>query len=199
MNLPTFLYPNFQSPDPGDRPALPDLTSLFAGQLRRLQHIRGVVRQGGQVADQAPAHVSRYLLSATTLHDIGYARRLKDTGFHPLDGARWASQQGLPAPLVEAIFWHSGAGREARLRGGNVGATYQQAPEPQYPQLIDWTTYCDLHTGPTGAPVSPEKRLTEIQERYPAEHVVHRFVQQEQSYLLTITRRVQAQLEDQRP
>lgn len=37
------------------------------------------------------------LVAAAWLHDIGYAPELRDTGFHPLDGARHLEALGAPA------------------------------------------------------------------------------------------------------
>ena len=35
------------------------------------------------------------LVAAAWLHDIGYAPELVETGFHPLDGARYLRREGL--------------------------------------------------------------------------------------------------------
>ena len=56
------------------------------------------------------------LIAAAYLHDIGYAPELEDTGFHPLDGARWLRAQGQER-LACLVAHHSGAWFEAEARG----------------------------------------------------------------------------------
>ena len=55
----------------------------------RLDHTRQVARQAGRAAHLLPEPWRSALVDAAWLHDVGYARELVDTGFHPLDGARW--------------------------------------------------------------------------------------------------------------
>jgi len=56
------------------------------------------------------------LIAAAYLHDIGYARELVTTGFHPLDGARWLRGQGYER-LACLVAHHSGARFEAQVKG----------------------------------------------------------------------------------
>jgi hypothetical protein len=63
----------------------------------RLEHSRAVAERAKFLTlavddDQAPL-----LVAAAWLHDIGYAPGLKQTGFHPLDGANHLRAAGWPA------------------------------------------------------------------------------------------------------
>ena len=61
---------------------------LLAEELpRRWRHVRSVARRARWVAKKLS--LSDDLVAAAWLHDIGYAPELVDTGFHPLDGARY--------------------------------------------------------------------------------------------------------------
>ena len=39
------------------------------------------------------------LIAAAWLHDIGYGSLLRDTGFHPIDGAQYLRRKGWPKPV----------------------------------------------------------------------------------------------------
>jgi len=43
------------------------------------------------------------LVAAALLHDIGYAPDLVDTGFHPIDGARYLLNTDAPTRLVNLV------------------------------------------------------------------------------------------------
>lgn len=55
---------------------------------RRWAHVQGVARQAAHAADRL-VYRDGVLIAAAWLHDIGYAPAVTDTGFHPLDGARY--------------------------------------------------------------------------------------------------------------
>ncbi len=82
----------------------------------RWQHTLGVTdraRVVGSVLERSEAEV---LLAAAFLHDVGYAPELSQTGFHPLDGARFVREHGH-GRLAGLIAYHSGARAEAAERG----------------------------------------------------------------------------------
>jgi hypothetical protein len=45
------------------------------------------------------------LVAAAWLHDIGYAPGLAETGFHPLDGARWLRTAGFGDRLAGLVAY----------------------------------------------------------------------------------------------
>lgn len=59
----------------------------------RWRHVRGVGHRAERVAE-ALRLGDGALIAAAWLHDIGYGRALTDTGFHPLDGARYLRRIG---------------------------------------------------------------------------------------------------------
>lgn len=112
------------------------------------------------------------LVAAAYLHDIGYAPELAETGFHPLDGARYVRAAGHER-LARLVAHHSGARLEAEMRG-------LQGYRDEFPfvdsELDRALTYCDLTTGPDGARVTLEQRVGEITSRYGPDHVVARAI-----------------------
>ncbi len=55
---------------------------------RRWAHVQGVAKKAEHVAASL-ALSDEALVAAAWLHDVGYAPGVTDTGFHPLDGARY--------------------------------------------------------------------------------------------------------------
>ena len=104
------------------------------------------------------------LVAAAWLHDIGYAPGLVQTGFHPLDGARFLRRAGVDGPVVSLVAYHSCARVEADVRG--LGAELAAEFTPAGPLLTDALLYCDMTTGPDGDHVRPADRLAEIRGRY---------------------------------
>lgn len=131
---------------------------------RRWAHVQGVAALAGSLRLDAAA--SEELVAAAYVHDIGYAEELSETGFHPLDGARYLSRHGRDR-LARLVAHHSNARFEAKLRG----FTDYEVEFPYGGSLLDDAlTVCDLKTSPDGQPVSLQERVREIVERYGQEH-----------------------------
>jgi HD domain len=151
--------------------------SLLAEELpRRWAHSQGVARQAlaiGHVLGEYAEAVE----SAAWLHDIGYATPLADSGFHPLDGARYLrDKRHGDRMLWTLVAHHTCAQVEADERGlGNVLAA-EFPIEDVDSSAVAALTYCDMTTGPDGRAVDVEKRIEEILTRYPSDHVVHRSI-----------------------
>jgi hypothetical protein len=60
---------------------------LAASLPRRWRHVRSVARRARWAAKQLA--LPDDLVAAAWLHDIGYVPDLVETGFYPLDGARY--------------------------------------------------------------------------------------------------------------
>lgn len=129
------------------------------------------------------------LAPAAWLHDIGYAPEVVDSGFYPLDGARYLRGLGYPLEVVRLVAHHSGALIEADERGLQDQLLAEFPFEPS--GLMDALWYSDMTTGPQGEPLAVEERLAEIRERYGARDVVTRFVERAEPELIGAVRRVE--------
>ncbi|WP_157255172.1 HD domain-containing protein [Nonomuraea typhae] len=141
---------------------------------RRWAHTQGVGKRAEALApilgDDADT-----LVAAAYLHDIGYSPRLVDTGFHPLDGARYLRDvHQADERLIRLVAHHSCAVNEALERSLYDALTSEFSAER--PDLMDALTYCDMTTGPDGQHLDVEERLAEIHSRYGPEHLVSRSI-----------------------
>jgi predicted hydrolase (HD superfamily) len=157
---------------------------------RRWRHVRSVARRARWVAKQLA--LSEDLVAAAWLHDIGYAPDLVETGFHPLDGARYLRRSGLDGQVVSLVAYHSCAQIEADVRG--LGGELASEFSPADSSLTDALLYCDMTTGPDGDYVRPADRLVEIRGRYGPDHEVTQFVERAASEILMTAGRVEEML-----
>lgn len=128
----------------------------------RWRHTQGVAACAASVGRALVEGDAEALLSAAWLHDVGYARELATTGFHPIDGACWLQRQG-EGRLAGLVAHHTAAHAEAQLRGlGSELVKFTDEASPVTAALA----YCDLTTGPQGQPVTPEGRVAEIVDRH---------------------------------
>ena len=165
-------------------------TELAASLPRRWRHVRSVARRARWVAKELS--LPDDLVAAAWLHDIGYAPGLVDTGFHPLDGARYLRREGVDEQIVRLVAYHSCAQIEADVRG--LGQELASEFSPADSLLSDALLYCDMTTGPAGDYVRPADRLVEIRGRYGSDHEVTRFVELAASEILTTAGRVEGLL-----
>jgi hypothetical protein len=131
---------------------------------RRWEHSQGVGRRGETLAPILGRDAELLAMSAW-LHDIGYAPELVDTGFHPIDGARYLRDvHGADELLCCLVAHHTCAEIEAGDRG--LADILKREFPKQRPDLIQALTFCDMTTSPDGLPVAVVDRLAEIRERY---------------------------------
>jgi hypothetical protein len=154
---------------------------------RRWRHVRSVARRARWVA--TALSLPDDLVAAAWLHDIGYAPGLVQTGFHPLDGARFLRCTGVDGQVVSLVAYHSCARVEADVRG--LGAALAAEFTPAGPLLTDALLYCDMTDGDY---VRPADRLAEIRGRYGPGHEVTRFVDLAASEILAAAGRVEMML-----
>jgi HD domain len=165
---------------------------LLAAELpRRWKHVAGVAARA-EAMPLCSDEDERVLVAAAWLHDIGYAAPLVDTGFHPVDGARYLRRRGCDERVVGLVAHHSCARMEAELRGLTSVVAGEFPLDLSLPH--DELCFCDMTTGPDGELVGVEERLAEIRLRYADGHVVRQFVDRAGPQLVETVRRIERQL-----
>jgi hypothetical protein len=147
---------------------------LAVDQPLRWAHVRSVAgRAAGWAVGLDDADV---VIASAWLHDIGYAADLVDTGFHPLDGARFLRALGWPDEVATLVAHHTSARVEAAERG--LARELDREFPDDWSQARDVLWAADATTGPTGKPVGIGDRVREVIERYGADHLVARCMMQ---------------------
>jgi HD domain len=159
---------------------------------RRWAHVEGVAAQARTLASILGGDAD-LLEAAAWLHDIGYSPELVETGFHPLDGARYLRDvHRADTVLCSLVAHHSSAIIEAEERG-LAGELSREFP-PASPVFCDALAYCDMTTDPDGNLVSVRDRLSEIRERYGPYSTVTRFTRKAELCLLSSVARTDYRL-----
>lgn len=164
---------------------------LAVAMPQRWAHVLGVARTASDISPRLLARDADAVVAAAWLHDVGYAPSIALTGFHPVDGARFARSAGMPDLVVSLIAHHSGANAEAIERG----LTAELAEFDRPPGVVlDVVTYADMTTAPDGTPIDAEKRVSEILSRYSSDDPVHAAVSRSSVELLATVARINEQL-----
>lgn len=157
----------------------------------RWQHTQAVGARAEQASRTVPEADRTVLMASAWLHDIGYGPEIADTGFHPLDGARYLEGRGAPTRLINLVANHSCARFEANERG----MLPELRPyELEVGPVADALIWADMTTGPTGLTVTVEDRLAEILRRYTDESPVHRAIEEASADIVAAVSRVQRRL-----
>jgi putative nucleotidyltransferase with HDIG domain len=166
--------------------------SLLAESLpERWVHVRAVAELAEGMRE-VPGVDGDGLVRAALLHDIGYAKDLDGTGFHPLDGARYLRTAGVDDRVCALVAHHSAAVYEARLRG--LGDVLSAEFEDERSVTRDALWYCDMTIGPTGRRMTLAQRLAEIRGRYGVDHIVNRFADQAKHELAAAVARTEERM-----
>ncbi|QUC62075.1 HD domain-containing protein [Streptomyces sp. A2-16] len=168
--------------------------SLLPPLGNRWLHTQAVAARAGEVSGAVSEEERDLLVAAAWLHDIGYAPQLRDTGFHPLDGARYLETLGAPSRLVRLVAHHSGAVYEAEQRDLTAELA---AYEREDSAVLDALIYADMTTGPAGQTFDFDRRIDEILERYELGSEVHNAISKARPYLEGAVARTRARLSDQ--
>jgi hypothetical protein len=157
---------------------------------QRWAHVQGVAR----AAESCEARLGGRgaLVAAAWLHDIGYAPAVRDTGFHPLDGARYLRRHAVDEEIVRLVAHHTCAMREAAERG--LDDTLALEFPLGDPTLTDALCFADMTTSPDGVEVEANDRLAEIQSRYGPDDVVTRFIERARPEILAAVARTKERL-----
>lgn len=178
-----------------DLPNLPSAVALAQEHLSpegdRWIHTQVVGARAAELSVTVPEVDRRLLIAAAWWHDIGYGAAQRDTGLHPLDGARWLYAQGYPSRLCALVAHHSGARYEASLRGlGDDLAEWNDEQSPATDAL--WAA--DMTTGPAGQRFTYAQRLEEILSRYEPGSVVASAMTAAQPLIEAAIKRAEARL-----
>jgi hypothetical protein len=138
-------------------------TLLRKDLAERWLHTQGVANRAAELAVTVPVGDRPALIAAAWLHDIGYAPDIRETGFHPLDGALYLSKHGWDDRLVALVAHHSGARFMADERG--LGPLMTEFPFEDSP-VSDALTYADQTVGPHGRRMTMPYRIAEAMTRH---------------------------------
>jgi hypothetical protein len=122
-----------------------------------------VARRADEITATVSADDRDVLRAAAWLHDIGYAVALRDTGFHPLDGARHLRATGWPLRIAGLVAHHSCALCVAQVRG--IAGALSRYPQ-ESSAVSDALTYADQTVGPNGRSMTIEQRMTDMLDRH---------------------------------
>lgn len=163
----------------------------------RWAHIKSVAHKVEALAEQLlEGDDVTAVTVAAWLHDIGYANEISNTGFHPLDGAKWLEEINCDPRIVALVAHHSCADIEAEERGLSVE---MMAYAKEDSLAADILLYADFTTGPDGKTYTVKERLIEISNRYGPEHVVPRFLEKAEPFIMMAEERVKNKLGLDRP
>jgi len=141
-----------------------DLTQyILDSDPDRLAHSRAVARRAEFLALAVEPESAPLLVAAAWLHDIGYAPGLRDTGFHPIDGARHLQTVGWPPAICNLVAHHSGARFVARIL--QLDRQLETYPFSQ-DAVSDALTVADQTTGPHGEAMTVEERMSDMLRRH---------------------------------
>lgn len=144
-------------------PTLPEVVELAEQHLAPLGdwwlHTQAVGGRAAELSVTIDGEDRHLLAAAAWLHDIGYGHAQRDTGLHPLDGARWLAAQGYPRRLCALVVHHSAATYEAEQRGLSDALS---AWPHEASAVNDALWVADMSTGPAGQRMTYPERLAEI-------------------------------------
>jgi hypothetical protein len=179
--------------NPADSRCRADLTQHILDSLPdRLAHSRGVACHAQFLTLTVGPHQAPLLVAAAWLHDIGYAAALRETDFHPLDGARHLRAIGWPPPVCNLVAHHSGARFVAPVL--QLDGELDDYPFSEDP-VSDALTVADQTTGMLGEAMTTDERMSDMLERHGPDSANARAHPQREPYLRAAAVRVAGRLD----
>jgi hypothetical protein len=160
------------------------------GDPDRWLHAQAVAARADELRPALPAADGSLLVTAAWLHDIGYSPALRETGFHPLDGARHLAGTGH-AREAALVAHHSGARFVADVQG--LAAELAGFPFVE-DALTDALTYADQTVGPRGERLSVADRLAEAVRRHGPDAPASLAAPRRNPYIYAAAERTEARL-----
>ena len=90
---------------------------LLSDNPEWLYHSAAVAYRTQELSAAVDPGETHLLVASAWLHDLGYSSVIRDTGFHPLDGARHLRALGWAARVCDLVAHHSGSRFVAGVRG----------------------------------------------------------------------------------
>lgn len=146
-------------------PVVPRARALAEEFLASDEGLLAHSRRAAEQAARACARLGRTdaddIVAAAWLHDIGRAPQLKQTAFHPVDGALALIRREWPERVIRLVAHHSLAVVEAPYYGvaHHLGVIDAVPGEPS-----DIVIFADMTSGDQGAPVAPSDRVAAMRE-----------------------------------
>lgn len=168
--------------------------SLLPPLGNRWLHTQAVAARAAEASEALPENERDLLVAAAWLHDIGYAPKLRDTGFRPFDGARHLASLGAPDRLVRLVAHHSARCTKQSNAGSRLSwpcTSGKTAP------VLEALIFADMTTGPAGQRFDFDRRIDEILVRYEPSSEVHHAISKARPYLGAAIERTLARLGDQ--
>jgi hypothetical protein len=166
---------------------------LHHGVPERLAHTQAVAGRAELLAAATTAEQAPFLVAAAWLHDIGYHPVLRQTGFHPLNGALHLKRAGWPAAMCDLVAHHSGSRFVAAVRHlDNELETFTFVED----ELTDALTVADQTAGPNGHPMTVDQRIEDMLSRHGPDSPNARAHPRRGPYLVQAARRVATRLEN---
>lgn len=164
---------------------------LLDGDEHRTRHVATAAAQAAALSSTVDPADRATLVAAAWLHDIGYSEWVRDTGFHPVDGARYLRSRGWSTQLSDLVAHHSGA----RFVAGACGMS-RELDEFTFLEdsVSDALTIADQTSGPCGQVMVLDDRLREMLTRHGPESANSRAHQRRAPYLVAALARVSTRL-----
>ena len=77
----------------------------LASMSGRLAHVNGIAATADKVASSLLCDQRNEVVAAAWLHDVGYGPRVRNSGFHPLDGAAFLRSEGFPDVVLSLVVF----------------------------------------------------------------------------------------------
>jgi hypothetical protein len=170
-----------------------DLTQhILDSDPDRLAHSKAAARRAEFLTLTVEPECAALLVAAAWLHDIGYAPRLRDTGFHPIDGARHLQTIGWPPAICNLVAHHSGARFVASIL--HLDRQLEAYPFSQ-DAVSDALTVADQTIGPKGQAMTLDERMSDMLKRHGPDSPNALAHPQREPYIRAAAMRVAARLE----
>jgi len=164
---------------------------VLAANPERMRHSSAVAARAASLAGAVDEGDVNLLIAAAWVHDIGYAQPLEETGFHPLDGARFLRSLGWDLRLCGLVAHHSGSRFVAAVKGMDSALSEFAYVEDA---VSDALTVADQTVGPHGRRLTLDERMRDMLERHGSASPNAQAHPKREAYLRATLQRVTARL-----